>query len=273
MATARGRRGGPVRLARSVLFIVQMYAMMALMAVFFTPLAAFSREWAYRGVHTYVRWVLWTARWMVGIRSEVRGTPPQDEVLIAAKHQSFLDILIIISAVPRPKFIMKRELVWAPILGWYALRIGCVPVARGRRAAAIRQMMAGVARGTQLPGQLIIYPQGTRVPPGEYRPYKVGAAVLYEELGQPCVPVATNVGLFWPKRSLWRWPGTAVVEFLPRIPPGLPRAEFLRRLEDEIETASNRLMAEAGFTAIEERPPRASEAQDQAARPRAPISR
>ncbi|MFN3644516.1 MAG: lysophospholipid acyltransferase family protein [Gemmobacter sp.] len=237
----------PLRYAVSALFIGQMYAMMALMAVFFTPWAIADRRGAFAGVRTYCRWVRFTARVMLGLRSEVRGTVPQGEALIAAKHQSFFDIILIVSEVPRPKFIMKRELIWAPILGWYALRIGCVPVDRGKRSAAIRQMMEGVARGAALPGQLIIYPQGTRVPPGAHRPYKIGTGHLYAQLGQPCIPAATNVGVFWPRRGILRRPGLGVVEFLDAIPPGQPVEAFMADLESRIETASSRLMTEAGF--------------------------
>lgn len=233
----------------SLLFIIQMYLAMAVLAVVFTPFVLFTRNAAFAAVHAYCRWVRFSARWMVGLRSEVRGTPPRDEVLVAAKHQSFFDIILLTSALPRPKFIMKRELIWAPILGQYALRIGCVPVDRGKRGAAIRKMVADVAAGRQAPGQLIIYPQGTRVAPGVSRPYKAGTGVLYTELGQDCVPAATNVGVFWPRRGIYRKPGLAVVEFLPRISAGKPPREFMEELETAVETASDRLMAEAGFRA------------------------
>jgi len=231
----------------SVIFIVQMYLMMALMAVFFTPFAIVSRDWAFKAVHTYTRWVRWSARWLVGLKSEIRGTPPAGEVIVAAKHQSFFDILMIVDVTPRPKFIMKSSLKYAPILGWYALRIGCVPVDRGKRGAAISQMKNGVMNSKAGPGQLIIYPQGTRVAPGAKRPYKIGTGVLYRELGQDCIPAATNVGVFWPRHGIYRKPGTAVVEFLPPIPAGKPIDEFMAELEETIESASNRLMAEAGF--------------------------
>lgn len=237
----------PVQWLLSLVFVVQMYLAMAVLAVVFTPFAIFSRNAAFAACHTYCRWVRFSARWLVGLRSEVRGTPPTDEVLVAAKHQSFFDIIILFGAMPRPKFIMKRELVWAPILGWYALRIGCVPVDRGKRGQAISKMMADVQSGTQLPGQLLIYPQGTRVAPGAHLPYKVGTALLYGQLGQDCVPAATNVGVFWPRHGIYRKRGLAVVEFLPRIAPGLGNGAFMTELESRIETASNRLMAEAGF--------------------------
>ncbi|MCL4190048.1 MAG: 1-acyl-sn-glycerol-3-phosphate acyltransferase [Rhodobacteraceae bacterium] len=236
-----------MRRIRAVLFIGQMYAAMALLAVVFTPWALFDRRGAYAGIHTFCRWVRWTAALMVGLRSEVRGEVPAGEVLIAAKHQSFFDIIILCSVLPRPRFIMKQELVRTPILGWYALRIGCVPVDRGRRGAAIRAMVEDVARGRQEAGQLIIYPQGTRVAPGDRRPYKIGTAVLYQELGATCVPVATNVGVFWPRHGTRRDPGLAVVAFLPPIGPGVAPDPFMARLVAEIEAASDLLMAEAGF--------------------------
>lgn len=234
---------------RSLVFTVQAYAMMAIMAVFFTPWAMVDRRGAFAAVHTWCRYVRWTARWMIGLRSEVRGEIPSGEVMIAAKHQSFFDIIILVSELPRPKFIMKKELRFAPILGWYAGRIGCVPVDRGRRGAAIKAMMERVHAGKQEPGQLIIYPQGTRVAPGARRDYKVGTGLLYHEMGTDCVPVACNVGVFWPRRQIYRAPGLAVVEFLPAIAPGRGLRDFMAELEQVIETRSDALVAEAGFDA------------------------
>jgi len=236
-----------VQWLRSVVFILQMYVMMAVLGLLYLPGAILSKEGAYRALHAYCRWVRWTAHWMIGLKSEVRGTPPMDEVLVAAKHQSFFDILIIFGSLPRPKFIMKRQLRWAPILGWYAQRIDCILVDRGKRGKAIGKMVADVKAGRDEPGQLVIYSQGTRVAPGVVRPYKVGAGVLYAQLGQDCVPVAVNVGAFWPRHGIYRKPGLAVVEFLPRIKAGLGQDAFMSRLEAEVEAASDRLLVEAGF--------------------------
>ncbi len=239
----------PIRWLLSLIFVVQMYLAMAVIAVVFAPWALFSRTGARAACKTYCRWVIFTLRLLCGTRCEVRGTPPSGEAVIAAKHQSFLDIILIFNAVPAGKFIMKRELIYTPFLGQYALKIGCVPVNRGKRGAAIQKMKADVAAGAAEPGQLIIYPQGTRVAPGATLPYKVGTGLLYEQLGQPCIPVAANVGLFWPKRGILRKPGLAVVEFLLPISPGLKVQEFMADLELQVETHSNRLMAEAGFHA------------------------
>lgn len=232
---------------RSFAFNTAMYLVMAVMAVALAPLVLLDADRAFWVVQVYCRYVRWSAAWMVGLKSEIRGEVPANEVLIAAKHQSFFDIILIVSVVPRPKFIMKKELMRAPFLGWYARRIGCIPVDRGKRGQAIEMMLRDVGAGRLKPGQLIIYPQGTRVAPGLPRSYKIGTAALYEQLGQPCAPAATNVGVFWARQGVLRRPGLAVVEFLLRIAPGLPQAEFMRRLESEIEGASDALMHEAGF--------------------------
>ena len=233
-------------LVRSLLFDAVLYALMGVMGVLGAPLALWSVDGAYWVCRTYARVTFFFLRVICGLRVEVRGPVPQGEVLVAAKHQSFLDILMIFEALPRPKFIMKKELSWAPFIGLYALRIGSTPVNRGDRSRAMKAMVehAGQARE---PRQLVIYPQGTRVVPGARPPFKVGAGVLYERLGNPCVPAATNAGVFWGRRSAYRRPGLAVVEFLEPIPPGLPLSEFMARMQAEVEGASDRLMREAGF--------------------------
>ncbi len=239
----------PIRWLLSLVFIVQMYLAMAVVAIGFAPWALLSRKGAHAAVKAYCRWVIFSLRLLCGLRCEVRGTAPTTEAVVAAKHQSFLDIILLCYALPAPKFIMKRELIYTPFLGQYALRIGCVPVNRGKRGAAVAKMKADVVAGATQPGQLVIYPQGTRVAPGVSKPYKVGTGLLYEQLGQPCIPVATNVGVFWPKHGILRKPGLAVIEFLPPIAPGMAIPEFMRQLEADIETRSDALMADAGFHA------------------------
>jgi len=241
--------GYAIQWLRSLLFTTQIYIMMPVIGLAFAPWALFSRSGARACCKTYSRWVFWSARWMVGIRCEVRGTPPAGEVLVAAKHQSFLDIMMIFTALPTAKFIMKKEILWTPVIGQYAKLLGCVAVDRGKRGQAIDKMVRDVRDGHQEAGQLIIYTQGTRVPPGVKAPYKVGTGVLYEQLQQTCVPVATNVGVLWPKGGIMRKPGAAVIEFLDPIDPNLSRAEFMTELEQVVETKSNALMREVGFDA------------------------
>lgn len=242
---------GPIRLGLqymlSMIFIVQMYVMMLVISILYLPALIWSREGAIRGAHAYCRWVIWSARVLLGLRVEVRGEVPTDTVLVAAKHQSFFDILILFGSMPRPRFIMKRELIYTPLLGQYALRIGCIPVDRANGGKAIRRMLTAVRDGMKQGGQLIIYPQGTRLAPGAKAPYKIGTGAIYQVVKLDCVPVATNVGIFWPRHGVLRKPGVAVIEFLPRIPPNMPVADFMAQIEAQIEPASDRLMIEAGF--------------------------
>jgi len=234
-----------IRWLASLVFVIQMYLAMAVVATIYLPRAIASPQGAADAAHAYCRWVFYSLRVLCGLKVQVAGAPPNGQVLIAAKHHSFLDIMAIYAAIPRGKFIMKAQLRFAPFLGWYALRMGCVPVHRGKRGAAITKMLADVASGAEMPGQVVIYPQGTRVAPDAVKPYKKGTAALYAELGQPCVPVATNAGVFWPRRGILRHAGTAVVEFLPQINPGLGADAFMARLEEVIEARSTALVQEA----------------------------
>ncbi len=234
-----------MRWLRALLFTLWLYGLMAVLGILFAPAAAWSRAGAYWAIGIYLKLVFWGLERLCGLTCEVRGTPPSGEVLVAAKHQSFLDILILIRALPQAKFVMKRSLVWAPILGFYALRIGASPVTRGRGWESVAEMMREVERRRGLAGQLVIFPQGTRVKPGAAAPYKPGSHLLYRAYGLPCVPVALNTGHFWPRTGVMKKPGVAVVEFLEPLPEGLGPKEFVSTLESRIEPAVARLADEA----------------------------
>ncbi|MGH1367965.1 MAG: lysophospholipid acyltransferase family protein [Maritimibacter sp.] len=238
-----------LQLIRSIIFVFLMYAAMAIMGLVYGILSLFDKEFAFRAIRHYCLLVRWLAHYIVGLRSEIRGPVPEGELLIASKHQSFFDILMIVSVAKRPKFIMKKEILYTPIVRFYAKAIGCIAVDRGKRGLAIKKMVEDVNNTTQ-PGQLIIFPQGTRVAAGANKPYKIGTGVLYTETGQAVVPAATNVGVFWPRHGLMRKPGLAVLEFLPTIQPGLEIDDFMTKLEVAVETGSNALMAEAGFSPL-----------------------
>jgi len=244
-----------VTLIRSLIFDVLMYGSMLVMGILFAPAALWSKDGAYWAMKTYARTNLWFLKVICGLDYELRGHVPTGEVLVASKHQSFMDILIHFKHLPRPRFIMKKELKWAPIIGVYALRIGSTPVARGKRGAAVKEMVSDVEKQSAQPGQLVIYPQGTRTLPGRYLRYKVGAGVLYQRSGVTCVPAATNVGVFWARRSWFRKPGLAVVEYLEPFPVGMELDPFMAELEARVEGASDALMAEAGFDVPREKVP------------------
>ena len=230
----------------STVFLIWMYGLMLVMGILCAPLALWSREGANWVIHAYLDLILPVHRALCGLRPEVRGAIPEGVAIVAAKHQSFLDIFILADALPRPRFVMKESIKWTPILGFYAMRIGCAPVNRGAGGAAVEQMVTrDAAVRDEAAGQTIIYPQGTRVAPGAHRPYKGGVHALAESQGAPVVPVATNAGVFWPRYGVLRRPGLAVVEFLEPLPEGLSRKEMTAALEAAVEPASDRLIAEA----------------------------
>ena len=216
-----------------------------------SPLLLGPRSWAMGALRAHARVSLWALRLIVGCKIEVRGREhlPSGAYLIAAKHQSSWDTFALIPIFPDPALVMKDELGWIPVYGWFALKFGNILVKRGRAAVALKNMIKDAQDRAAQGRQILIFPEGTRRTPGAAPDYKPGVIALYEGLGLPCVPLALNSGLYWPRRHLLRYPGTIIVEILEALPPGLPRATFKRELEQRIETASRRLLAEAALQA------------------------
>lgn len=189
---------------------------------------------------------LWLQRVVAGTSYEVSGIEhiPPGGIVVAAKHQSFWETFMLATVFNNPVFILKQELTWIPFFGWALTKLRMIPVDRKARARALSQVLrrARVELGEN-GRQLLIFPEGTRRPPGAPPAYKFGVAHLYGELGVPCVPVALNSGLYWPRRKFLRRPGTIRVSILPPIAPGLPKQEFQAQLQQRIETESDRLLA------------------------------
>jgi 1-acyl-sn-glycerol-3-phosphate acyltransferase len=177
-----------------------------------------------------------------GVKTDIRGREnlPTGGFIVAAKHQSAWETMALAASVPAPRYILKRELMWVPLFGFYLKRTGQVPINRGKRSEAIAAMNKAAELAIREGGQLLIFPEGTRRPVDAPPAYKMGVAHLYEALNTQVVPVAINAGVFWPRRTFFKYPGTIIMEFLPPIPPGLPKDEFLALLQERIETASNR---------------------------------
>jgi 1-acyl-sn-glycerol-3-phosphate acyltransferase len=234
-------------MARSLLFNVLFYVTTTLYVVLGSPLLFAPRSWAMAALANHARFELWLLKTIVGTKLEVRGRDklPNGACLVASKHQSAWETFALIPLFRDPALLMKRELFWIPFHGWFSRKFQMIPVDRDKGPAALRRMVREAKTRVADGREIIIFPEGTRRAPGAPPDYKTGIALLYESLGVACVPVALNSGVFWPRRSLIRRPGTIVVEFLDPIPPGLPKAEFLPRLAEAIEGASTRLLAEA----------------------------
>lgn len=229
--------------ARSLAYNLVFYITMGILGVILAPITLLSRGATIRIARVWCASMLVLLRWICGLRIEIRGTVPQGECILASKHQSFLDILILVTALESPRFVMKQELRFAPVFGWYAKRIGCIPVDRSAGRTAMEGMLRAIERHRGMLGQLVIYPQGTRVAPGARRQYRIGAAVACEQTGLPCFLAATNAGRFWGRNRFLRHPGTAVLEFLDPLPAGLSAEDAVAEMERRIEPASDRLMA------------------------------
>jgi len=186
-------------------------------------------------------------RMVAGIDYEIRGAEkiPRGPVIVAAKHQSAWETFALLSLFDNPTFIIKRELQWVPIFGWFTIKGRMVPVQRGAGSQTLTNMIERARIELSRGRQLVIFPEGTRRAPGAEPRYKYGVAQLYAAEGVPCIPIALNSGLFWPRRSLRRNPGTILVEVLDPILPGLDKDVFLERLKNEIETATARLIVES----------------------------
>jgi 1-acyl-sn-glycerol-3-phosphate acyltransferase len=185
-------------------------------------------------------------RLVVGTRIELRGLEkiPRGALLVAAKHQSVWETFTLLTLFDDPAYVFKRELMWIPVFGWYAWKSDMIPVDRASRGGALAGMITRAKQEFARGRQIIIFPEGTRTAPGAPPAYKQGVAHLYAGAGVPCLPIALNSGLFWPRRKFLRYPGTIVLEVLDPIPAGLEREVFAARVQRDIEQATTRLIAE-----------------------------
>ena len=177
---------------------------------------------------------------------EVRGREhiPKGGAFVAGKHQSTWETFAILPLLDDPVMVLKKELTYIPLFGWFIYKFQMIPVAREAGPAALRAITARAVEAVEAGRQIVMFPEGTRRAPGAPSDYKPGATALYLKLNRPCVPFALNSGHYWPRRKFLRRPGTIIIEFLPPIPAGLARREFERHLIDAVETATARLAEE-----------------------------
>lgn len=226
---------------RSLAFLALVLASLALLAPATVLLPVLPRRTCLAVAVPVLRVWLWLLKAVTGLRYEVVGREhlvAAGPCLIASKHQSAFETLALQVILDDPAIVLKRELTYIPVAGWTMARLKHIAIDRAAGAAAlvglVREAKARLADGRSV----VIFPEGTRSAPFAAPDYKPGIVALYRALKVPCLPVALNSGLFWPRNSLWRLPGTITIEFLPPIPPGLAPQAFRDRLEDAIETRS-----------------------------------
>lgn len=232
---------------RSLVFAIAFYITTAVMLVGLVWLLLGPRKLAIAALQLHGRICIRLLAVICGTRLEVRGREniPAGACLVVAKHQSTWDTFALLTLFDDPAIVLKDELKWIPVYGWFCLKFEHILVRRERAAVALKRMVADARARVADGRQILIFPEGTRQSPGAPADYKPGYVALYEALDVPCLPLALNSGVFWPRRTLQRYPGTIVVEILPAVPPKLPRAEARRTIEAQIEAASDRLLAEA----------------------------
>lgn len=212
------------------------------------------REDAQRYIkNSYFTYVDWCERKILNLQLEMRGLenlPKDGAYIIAAKHQSAYETIKLALVIDDPAIVLKEELTKIPLWGWYTVKIGMISIDRGSALQAMRSIIRGAERVKKEGRPIIIFPQGTRVPPGERRPYRMGLAKLYKEAELPIVPLALNSGVFWGKNSFIKKPGTVVFEFLPPIPPGRKPTDAMKELQEVLEERSDKLVIEAGGPAL-----------------------
>jgi len=236
----------PALLVRSLLFNVLFYVNIIVRMTVALPTILLPRRFLLGVLRRYSRSSLWLLRVTCGVTVEWRGREkiPEGACIVACKHQSFWETFALFEVLRDPTYVLKRELMWLPLFGWLARKARMIPIDRGARVTSLARMTAATRREIADARQIVIFPEGTRQAPGAAPRYMPGVAYLYSEIGLPCVPVALNSGLYWPRRSLLRFPGTVLVEVLDPIPPGLDKRAFLARLRSVIEEATTRLVAE-----------------------------
>src|SRR5258708_25546666 len=192
----------------------------------------------------WARSSIWLMRAICRTKVEYRGLEkiPQGPLIVASKQQSMLEFFALMQFFDAPLFIYKRELGWIPFFGWYLMKAKMIGVDRSGGMRSLMEMARRAPKEIRSGRQLIIFPEGTRTPVDAPPVYMTGVGQIYVSSGVPCMPVALNSGLFWPRRTFMRYPGTLVVEFLEPLPPDLSRREFIMRIRASIEDATNRLV-------------------------------
>jgi 1-acyl-sn-glycerol-3-phosphate acyltransferase len=232
---------------RALAFNIAFFAVTAMLGVAGLPMLLAPRRSVMSFGRFWARCVLALLRAIVGLDGEIRGIEhlPPGASLIAMKHQSAWDTLILPVVLGDPAVVLKRELLLVPFYGWYAARAGSIAIDRRGGAGALRRMVGAARREAAAGRPIVIFPEGTRTAPGTRLDYQPGVAALYQALQLPVVPAAVNSGLFWGRRSFVKRPGRIILAFLEPIPPGLPRREMMAQLEPRIEDATRMLEREA----------------------------
>jgi 1-acyl-sn-glycerol-3-phosphate acyltransferase len=238
-----------VTFLRSALYQILFLPWTLILCVSYLPLLVVApRLIVQRAAAFWLEGALWMQKTILGLSFEVIGGEnlQRSGAILAVKHQSAWETMIFHRLVGDPAFVLKRELLRLPLIGWYMRRTGQIPIDRTARGSALKLMFDKGKRAIEQGRSLVIFPEGTRQPPGKTGRYHSGVFKLYNALGVPVIPIALNSGMFWKRDAFIRYPGVITLQILPPIPPGLNREAFMTRLQGDIETATRALEIKAG---------------------------
>ncbi|HWZ37155.1 MAG TPA: lysophospholipid acyltransferase family protein [Bradyrhizobium sp.] len=232
---------------RSLIFNILFYVVFLFWSLVALPTFVMPRSAMLKVAGWWAKSNILLMRAICGIKVEFRGVEkiPKGPLIVASKHQSMWETISLLRFFEAPFFVVKRELKFIPIFGLFIIKTDMVAIDRSKGGRAMLAVMRRAEEEVRHGRQFVIFPEGTRTAPGAPPHYKAGIGLIYADCGVPVLPVALNSGLFWPRRTFMRYPGTLVVEFLDPIPPGLKRDEFLKRVETVIEEATSRIVAVA----------------------------
>jgi len=230
---------------RSLVFNILFYLVFLSWAIVALPTFAMPRGAMLRVANWWAQSNIFLMRTICKIKVEFRGVEkiPKGPLIVASKHQSMWETISLLRFFEAPFFAVKRELLFIPLFGLFLIKTRMIAIDRSAGGRALIRMARRAVEEVRSGRQFVIFPEGTRKAVGAPPQYKGGLGLIYVDCGVPCLPVALNSGLFWPRRTFMRYPGTLVVEFLDPLPPGLPRDQFLDHVQTVIEAATNRIVA------------------------------
>jgi 1-acyl-sn-glycerol-3-phosphate acyltransferase len=191
-------------------------------------------------IRAWVRFHRFCARWILGIRVRLEGVLPEGQYLFAGKHQAMFETLDLLNVLRTPAPVLKQELTKIPAWGWLAKHYGGISVDRSGGASAMRMMLRRTRALLETGRSVVIFPEGTRVLPGETPALQAGFAGLYRMFDIPVVAIAIKSGHVWPRKGFTKYPGTVVYRFSEILPTGLPREDIEARVHaliNELELA------------------------------------
>lgn len=219
---------------RSALFNLYFFALSFVLCVLATCVRLVAPRQTLGVAMVWARLLLGGARVICGIRLHLSGReylPRGGPALIASQHQSAFDTLVWLTLLPRCCYVLKRELTRIPLFGALIRPGGQIAVDRAGGGAALRQLMREAERAVGEGRQIVIFPEGTRAPPGQPLPLHPGVAAVASCTGLPVIPVVTDSGLFWGRRAFRKRAGTIHIVLLPPLSPTLGRQAMMMRLQ------------------------------------------